>query len=70
MTERIHNCIGESHADYRAGKVSLGHIEQVDPGLTSSVNLTELQSLTSSSSCRVKELNISSTQRNASTRNL
>lgn len=39
------------------------HSEQVGPGLTSSVNLTELQSLASSSSCRVKELNISSTHR-------
>lgn len=51
----------ENHADYQAGKVSLRQSEQVDPGLTSSVNLTELQSLISSS-CRIKELNISSAQ--------
>lgn len=49
-----------SHADFRSGEgFKLGHMEQTDPGLTSSDNLTKLQSLTSSSSCRVKELNIS-----------
>lgn len=51
-----------SHADFRSGKgFTLGHRERTDPGLTSSDNLTKLQSLTSSSSCRVKELNISFT---------